>query len=118
MLANPTKDFVAVSQSLSHPNAPRMANGLRYDVLDAAGNPRPGYEGPLRYLQNLRKQDLRALDEQMEATLREMGVTYGLPHGEQAQPWFCDVNRPPRIGSPIGPNASLAQLVEQVTLNH
>jgi uncharacterized circularly permuted ATP-grasp superfamily protein/uncharacterized alpha-E superfamily protein len=65
--------------------------GLRYDVYDAAGDPRPGYEGPLRYLQGLRKQDLRALDEHMEATLREMGVTYGMPQGEQARPWICDL---------------------------
>jgi uncharacterized circularly permuted ATP-grasp superfamily protein/uncharacterized alpha-E superfamily protein len=64
---------------------------LRYDVFDAEGNPRPGYEGPLHYLQSLRRPDLRALDEHMEATLREMGVTYGLPHGEQVQPWVCDL---------------------------
>jgi uncharacterized circularly permuted ATP-grasp superfamily protein/uncharacterized alpha-E superfamily protein len=65
--------------------------GLRYDVYDADGNPRPGYEEPLRYLQGLRRQELRALDEHMEATLREMGVTYGMPHGEQARPWVCDL---------------------------
>jgi uncharacterized circularly permuted ATP-grasp superfamily protein len=64
---------------------------LRYDVYDADGQPRPGYEGPLRYLQGMRKQELRALDEHMEATLREMGVTYGLPRGEQARPWVCDL---------------------------
>jgi uncharacterized circularly permuted ATP-grasp superfamily protein/uncharacterized alpha-E superfamily protein len=64
---------------------------LRYDVYDAAGNPRPGYEGPLQYLQGMRKQELRALDEHMEATLREMGVTYGMPRGEQARPWVCDL---------------------------
>ncbi len=27
----------------------------------------------------------------MEATLREMGVTYGLPQGDQAAPWMCDL---------------------------
>jgi len=91
MLANPAKDFARVSPSLSHPTTPHTAGGLWYDVYDAAGNPRPGYEGPLRHLQSLRKQDLRALDEQMEAALREMGVTYGVPHGEQAQPWLCDL---------------------------
>jgi uncharacterized circularly permuted ATP-grasp superfamily protein/uncharacterized alpha-E superfamily protein len=64
---------------------------LRYDVYDADGQPRPGYEGPLRYLQGMRKQELRALDQHMEATLREMGVTYGLPRGEQARPWVCDL---------------------------
>jgi len=68
-----------------------MLKGLRFDVFDLNGNPRPGYEGPLRYLQGLRKQELRALDEQMEATLREMGVTYGLSQGDHAQPWLCDL---------------------------
>jgi uncharacterized circularly permuted ATP-grasp superfamily protein/uncharacterized alpha-E superfamily protein len=58
-------------------------------VYDASGNPRPGYAGPLHYLKSLRRQDLRALDEHMEATLREMGVTYGLPNGEE--PWICDL---------------------------
>jgi uncharacterized circularly permuted ATP-grasp superfamily protein/uncharacterized alpha-E superfamily protein len=65
--------------------------GLRFDVYDADGNPRPGYEGPLRQLRGLRRQDLRALDDHMEATLREMGVTYGVPQGEQARPWVCDL---------------------------
>jgi uncharacterized circularly permuted ATP-grasp superfamily protein/uncharacterized alpha-E superfamily protein len=68
-----------------------MAKGLRFDVFDAAGNPHPGYEGPLRYLQGLSRQGLRALDEHMEATLREMGVTYGLPQGDQERPWVCDL---------------------------
>ena len=64
---------------------------MRYDVFDSDGNPRPGYDGPLRYLQHLRKTELRALDEQMEATLREMGVSYGMPHGDHARPWLCDL---------------------------
>jgi len=91
MLANPAEDSAPVSRSSPHPIISRTVKGLRYDVFDAAGNPRPGYEGPLRYLEGLRKPDLRALDDQMEATLREMGVTYGLPQGEQAQPWMCDL---------------------------
>jgi uncharacterized circularly permuted ATP-grasp superfamily protein/uncharacterized alpha-E superfamily protein len=68
-----------------------MANGMRYDVFDAEGNPRPGYERPLNYLQALKKPELRALDEQMEATLREMGVIYGVPSRGEAQPWLCDL---------------------------
>jgi uncharacterized circularly permuted ATP-grasp superfamily protein/uncharacterized alpha-E superfamily protein len=91
MLPNPAKDFAHVSRSLTHPIPQRLVRGLRYDIYDPDGNPRPGYEGPLAYLQGLRRPTLRALDEHMEATLREMGVTYGLPHGEQVQPWVCDL---------------------------
>ena len=76
---------------MSHPIIPRMVKGLQFDVFDPAGNPKPGYDGPLRYLQGLKKSELRALDEQMDATLREMGVTYGVPQGEQVQPWLCDL---------------------------
>jgi uncharacterized circularly permuted ATP-grasp superfamily protein/uncharacterized alpha-E superfamily protein len=76
---------------MPHPTLPRSVTGLQHDVYDAQGNPRPGYEGPLRHLRELRNQDLRALDEHMEATLREMGVTYGLPQGDQAAPWMCDL---------------------------
>jgi uncharacterized circularly permuted ATP-grasp superfamily protein/uncharacterized alpha-E superfamily protein len=70
---------------------PQVVKGLEFDVYDSDGNPRAGYEGPLRYLQGLRKQELRALDEHMEATLREMGVTYGAAQGEHTQPWLCDL---------------------------
>lgn len=80
-----------MSRRSQRPIAPRAIGGLRYDVYDAAGAPRPGYEGPLRLLREMRKADLRALDEHMEATLREMGVTYGIPQGDQAQPWICDL---------------------------
>ncbi len=73
------------------PTASTAVRGLRFDVFDAEGNPRPGYERPLRYLEGLRKPEIRALDEHMEATLREMGVTYGLPNGGQAGPWMCDL---------------------------
>jgi uncharacterized circularly permuted ATP-grasp superfamily protein/uncharacterized alpha-E superfamily protein len=80
-----------VSRSLPPTIVSRTVKGLRYDVYDGQGNPRPGYEGPLRYLQDLRRHDLRALDQHMEATLREMGVTYALPQGEQNRPWVCDL---------------------------
>lgn len=85
----------SLTPPIPKPRKPRpevvTSEGLRYDVYDGAGNPRPGYERPLQYLKNFRKQDLKELDEHMEATLREMGVTYGLPQGEQARPWVCDL---------------------------
>ena len=91
MLSNPPKDFAPVSRSLKHSKAPRAVTGLQYDVFDSAGAPRPEYVAPLHYLQALRRPDLRELDEHMEATLREMGVTYGMAQGDQAQPWVCDL---------------------------
>ena len=90
-LSNPAKDFAAVSRTPSRPTENPSIRGLRFDVYDSAGNPRPGYERPLEYLKGLRKPEVRALDEHMEATLREMGVTYGIPNGEQARPWMCDL---------------------------
>ena len=87
-----------MSRSLPLPIFPRTAHGLQFDVFDDAGNPKPGYEKPLLYLESLRKQDLRALDEHMDATLREMGVTYGTPQGERTHPWLCDLL--PHIFSP------------------
>ena len=91
MFRNPAEDFPHVSRSPTHSIPQPALKGLPYDVYDAAGNPKPGYEGPLRYLKSLRRTEIRALDEHMEATLREMGVSYGLPRGEQAQPWVCDL---------------------------
>ncbi len=51
----------------------------------------PGTRARCATCRELRRQDIRALDEHMEATLREMGVTYGLPQGDQAAPWMCDL---------------------------
>ena len=68
-----------------------MVEGLKFDVFDSAGKPKTGYEKPLQYLESLKKPELRALDEHMEATLREMGVTHGMSRGETAHPWICDL---------------------------
>jgi len=90
-IGNPSIHFAPVSRRPPQPIAPRIVKGLRHDVFETSGHPKPGYEKPLNYLQGLRAQELRALDEHMEATLREMGVSYGLPRGDQTQPWLCDL---------------------------
>ncbi len=64
-----------------------------HDVFDAEGEPRPQYETLLNHLRGLRPKELRNLDERMQATLREMGVTFDfireMPWGQQ--PWMCDL---------------------------
>ena len=45
-----------------------------HEVHFPDGSPRPLYTKLLRDLGDLRPADLRALDDRMEATLREMGV--------------------------------------------
>ncbi len=63
------------------------------EVFNADGTPRPTFRRLIESLQKLRPQDMRVLDERMEATLREMGVTLDVirndPWGQQA--WECDI---------------------------
>jgi uncharacterized circularly permuted ATP-grasp superfamily protein/uncharacterized alpha-E superfamily protein len=51
------------------------------------GAPKPAYARLIAYLKARKPSELQALDERMEATLREMGVTFG--RGDQ--PWICDL---------------------------
>lgn len=61
----------------------------RWNEIYVAENlPRPRYTELLRHFQSLRPADLRNLDERIEATLREMGVTFGAP---ATRPWVCDL---------------------------
>src|SRR5437870_2809431 len=76
------------------PGQPQHASPTRprwHEVFDPRGQPRPGYERPLRFLQKLRAAEMRALDERMEATLREMGVSFAAQPGEAQRPWTCDL---------------------------
>lgn len=75
--------------------APRLSSSTAgwHDVFDANGEPRPQYRTLLDHLRGLRPKELRNLDERMQATLREMGVTFDfireMPWGQQ--PWMCDL---------------------------
>lgn len=64
-----------------------------HDVFESDGQPRPHYRALLDHLRALRPKELRNLDERMQATLREMGVTFDfireMPWGQQ--PWMCDL---------------------------
>lgn len=62
------------------------------ELFDPDGQPREVYR-PLFQRLNLPRNELRRLDEQLEATMREMGVTFDIvrdrPWGRR--PWFCDL---------------------------
>ncbi len=64
-----------------------------HDVFQENGEPRPAYQRLLQLLEELSPSDRRTLDERMEATMREMGVTFDIirdnPWGQQ--PWICDL---------------------------
>ncbi len=62
-------------------------------MLDLDGKPRPAYAHLLGEFDRLRPTDLRALDDRMAATLREMGVNFDIIRNDPwgRQPWTCDV---------------------------
>lgn len=64
-----------------------------HEVQFPDGTPRPLYGKLLADLGDLRVQDLRALDDRMEATLREMGVNFDITRADPwgRQPWTCDL---------------------------
>jgi uncharacterized circularly permuted ATP-grasp superfamily protein/uncharacterized alpha-E superfamily protein len=63
------------------------------ETHEASGEIRPAYRPLFQRLQALPRQQIRALDERLEATMREMGVTFDIsrerPWGRR--PWFCDL---------------------------
>ena len=62
------------------------------EVFDTRlGSPRPPYTDVIRQLEQVTSSDLRDLEERLEATLRELGITFELPAGEHHNTWFCDL---------------------------
>lgn len=63
------------------------------ETHDSSGEIRPAYRPLFQRLQSLPLKQLRGLDERLEATMREMGVTFDIsrerPWGRR--PWFCDL---------------------------
>ncbi len=63
------------------------------ELLDAAGQPREIYAPLFRRFATATRGELKRTDEQLEATMREMGVTFDIardrPWGKR--PWFCDL---------------------------
>ncbi|HEY3900681.1 MAG TPA: circularly permuted type 2 ATP-grasp protein [Chthoniobacter sp.] len=71
----------------------RETRPLWHEVLDVNGSPRPHYAGIIENLGQLRIADLRALDDRMAATLREMGLNFDVIRNDPwaRQPWTCDL---------------------------
>ena len=62
------------------------------EVFDAhLGSPRAPYSGVIGQLEQVTSSDLRELEERLEATQRELGITFELPTGEHHNTWFCDL---------------------------
>jgi len=63
-----------------------------HEVYDFEGAVRQGYQPLLHRLNTLSRADLRALEESMDAALREMGVSFpGYNDRQSQQPWRCDL---------------------------
>ncbi len=78
--------------SAAPPKPPAAARW--HEILAADGSTRPRYGGLVAHLQELPRAVLRTLEEQMAATLREMGVTFDATRGSDPWgrlPWTCDL---------------------------
>ncbi len=79
------------------PPVPATANrglvsaGRWNEVLDASGQPRSAYQPLLQCLNRLSSAELTDVEERLDATLRELGVTFELPTDGRRNTWFCDL---------------------------
>lgn len=62
-----------------------------HEIYDTGGVARPHYRNLLHHLGSLRPAQVRTLSERMEATLREMGVSFTFTHTGNNRPWICDL---------------------------
>lgn len=63
------------------------------ELLDAPGHPRAPYDRLFRRFGEATRGELTRMDEQLEATMREMGVTFDVARERSwaQRPWFCDL---------------------------
>ncbi|MEA3206249.1 MAG: hypothetical protein QOG92_1944 [Verrucomicrobiota bacterium] len=63
-----------------------------HEVLNGrGGEPRTPYSDLVTHLAGATTANLRELEERLDATLRELGVTFEVPSGEHQNTWFCDL---------------------------
>ncbi len=72
-------------------NRGQLSTGSWNEVLDASGQPRPAYQTLLECLDGLSAAELTDVEERLDATLRELGVTFELPTNGRRNTWFCDL---------------------------
>ncbi|MGC3989435.1 MAG: circularly permuted type 2 ATP-grasp protein [Chthoniobacteraceae bacterium] len=73
--------------SISAEFSTQQAKGRWHEIFDAGGAVREPYRGVLERMDRLKSNELRNLGERMEATLREMAVSFESGSGEN---WECD----------------------------
>lgn len=80
----------AIRQPRKHSPSP---SSRWHEVKASDGSVRPVFHKLVQDLRDLSPTDLRGLDDRMEATLREMGVTFDLIRNDPwgRQPWTCDL---------------------------
>jgi len=70
----------------------RLGGDRWQDVVDEQGMPRPPYQRFLDRLNEMSPRARKRIDERLESTMREMGVTFDImrenPWGRR--PWYCD----------------------------
>jgi uncharacterized circularly permuted ATP-grasp superfamily protein/uncharacterized alpha-E superfamily protein len=69
----------------------RRPNRWHEVLSEPDGDPRPPYAGLVRQLAGATSADLRELEERLDTTLRELGVTFEIPDGDHHNTWFCDL---------------------------
>ena len=81
------------SEDRPQPNSTASPDTGWHEVFAADGTPRPVFRKILTDLSEQPPTELRALDDQMEATLREMGVTFDVMRNDPwgRPPWTCDL---------------------------
>ncbi len=63
-----------------------------HEVLgERGGEPRAPYSELVTQLEGATTANLRELEERLDATLRELGVTFEVPSGQHHNTWFCDL---------------------------
>ena len=81
------------STARPHISSPHDQPARWHEVHLPDGSPRPQYAKLLSDFADLGQPEMRSLGERMEATLREMGVTFDIIRNDPwgRQPWTCDL---------------------------
>ena len=62
-----------------------------HEILDTRGRPRRQYQPLLEHLERYSSADLKELEERLEATLRELGISFEGSKSNRQNSWFSDL---------------------------